>query len=400
MLYSLALIFIFALIFASICQRLKLPRIVGMLFTGILLGPFVFNALNDTILFISADLRQLALIIILLKAGLSLNFSDLEKVGRPAFLMSFIPALFEIAAFYFFAPLLFNISSIDALLMGSVIAAVSPAVIVPRMIELIEKKYGTKKSIPQLILASSTCDDIFVILLFSTFLSMSLAGNMDFLNLINIPTSITTGVIIGCSCGYLLAEFFEYCFSKKHFIRNSVKIIIMLSIAFLLVYFEKALENYLSYSALLAIICMACMLKYKSIGIVSKRLSDKFGKLWIAAELILFVLVGAAVDINYALSAGVMVIIMLSISLLFRVGGVFISLSLTNLSYKERLFCAFAYLPKATVQAAIGAIPLSLGLESGNLILSAAVFSILLTAPLGAFLIDKFYHILLTEDNK
>ena len=398
MLTSLSLIFLVGLAMGAICQRLKLPRIIGMLATGIVLGPYVLDMLDPSILSISSELRKMALIIILIKAGLSLDLSDLKKVGRPAVLLSFVPATFELMGYIVCAPLILGVSRVDAAVMGAVLAAVSPAVVVPRMVSLIEKRYGTKKAIPQMILAGASCDDIFVIVLFTTFLSMAQGGSVSVTNFINIPVSIVLGVILGAVTGWGLYLFFETSYAHKHCVRNSMKVIIVLGFSFLLVSIESWLEGKVAISGLLAVVSMACVLKLKSTAFVSKRLSEKFGKLWLAAEVILFVLVGAAVDIRYMLGAGIAAVVMIITALLFRTAGVLICLIKTPLSAKERLFCVIAYLPKATVQAAIGSVPLAAGLPSGNIILSVAVLAIIITAPLGALGIDSSYKRLLEKE--
>ncbi len=398
MLTSLAYIFLVGLSMAAICQKLKLPRIIGMLITGIVLGPYVLDLLDPSILSISAELRQMALIIILLKAGLSLNLSDLKKVGRPAIMMSFVPASFEILAFFIFAPYLLGVTRIEAAVMGAVLGAVSPAVVVPRMVQLIESKYGTEKSIPQMIMAGASCDDIYVIVLFSTFVSMAQGGKAQIMDFINIPVSIILGILLGAIAGFLLSSFFETAYAHKHCVRNSVKIIIILGVSFLLMAIETWAEGYVSISGLLAVMSMACVLKLKSVAFVSKRLSEKLGKLWIAAEVILFVLVGAAVDIRYTMKAGLAAVGMIFIALAFRAIGVSICLIKTNLTAKERLFCVIAYMPKATVQAAIGSVPLAMGLPCGQIVLSVAVLAIIITAPLGAIGIDYSYKKLLSKE--
>ena len=397
MLTSLAFIFLVGLAAAAICQQLKLPRIIGMLITGIILGPYVLDLLDPSILSISSELRQMALIIILLKAGLSLDLSDLKKVGRPAVLMSFVPASFEILAFFLFAPHILGIKPIEAAVMGAVLAAVSPAIVVPRMVRLMDQNYGTDKSIPQLILAGASCDDIFVIVLFSTFSNMAQGGNAHLMDFVNIPVSILFGIVLGGITGYLLSLFFETAHAHKHCVRNSMKVIIVLGISFLLMAIETWMKDIVSISGLLAVVSMACLLKIKSTTFVSKRLSDKFGKLWLAAEVILFVLVGAAVDIRYTLNAGGAAILMILVALLFRSVGVAICLIRTRLTKKERFFCILSYLPKATVQAAIGSVPLAMGLPCGQIVLSVAVLGILITAPLGAILIDCTYKKLLCQ---
>ena len=368
-----------------------------MIVTGILLGPYVLDWLDPQILGISSELRQSALIIILIKARLSLDLSDLKKVGHPAVLMSFLPASFEILGYVLFAPLLLGISRIEAAVMGSVLGAVSPAVVVPRMLRLMEEKRGTEKSIPQLIMAGASCDDIFVIVLFTAFVGMAQGGKARLLDFVNIPVSILLGIAIGAASGFLLALLFEKAYAHGHLIRNSVKVIVILGVSFLLIAIETLAKQWIAVSGLLAVVGMACVLKIRSIDCVTKRLSEKFGKLWLAAEVILFVLLGAAVDIRYTLSAGIAAVGMIFIALLFRAVGTALCLVGTPLSMKERLFCIIAYLPKATVQAAIGSVPLAMGLSCGSIVLSVAVLGILITAPLGALGIDLTYKKLLEE---
>ena len=398
MLTSLALIFLVGLAMGAICQKLKLPRIIGMLATGIVLGPYVLDLLDPSILSISADLRKMALIIILLKAGLSLNLDDLKKVGRPAIMMSFVPASFEIIGYLLFAPAILGITRVEAAVMGSVLAAVSPAVVVPRMVQLMETKYGTEKAIPQMIMAGASCDDIFVIVLFTTFLGMAQGGSADIKAFANIPVSIILGIILGAIAGYLLYLFFETAYAKKHYVRNSMKVIIVLGFSFLLIAIEGWLEGKIAVSGLLAVVSMACVLKMKCTAFVSRRLSEKFGKLWLAAEVILFVLVGAVVDIRYTLEAGLAAIAMIFVALIFRSFGVLLCTVKTDLSAKERAFCVIAYLPKATVQAAIGSVPFAAGLPCGKIVLSVAVMAIIITAPLGAFGMDLTYKKFLTKE--
>ncbi len=398
MLTSLAYIFLVGLSMAAICQKLNLPRIIGMLVTGIILGPYVLDLLDPSILSISADLRQMALIIILLKAGLSLNLSDLKKVGRPAMMMSCVPASCEILGFLLFAPYILGVTRIDAAVMGAVLGAVSPAVVVPRMVQLMEKKYGTAQSIPQLIMAGASCDDIFVIVLFTTFVNMAQGGSAHIMDFINIPVSIVLGIILGAAAGYILSLFFETAYAHKHCVRNSMKVIIVLGVSFMLMAVETWLKGIISVSGLLAVVSMACVIKVKSITFVTKRLSEKFGKLWLAAEIILFVLVGAAVDVRYTLSAGLAAVLMIFIGLIFRSIGVAVCLLGTSITWKERMFCVIAYLPKATVQAAIGSVPLAMGLPCGQIVLSVAVLAILITAPLGAIGIDLTYKRLLQKE--
>lgn len=398
MLTSLALIFLVGLAMAAIVQQLKLPRIIGMLITGIVVGPYVLDWLDPSILSISADLRQMALIIILLKAGLSLNLSDLKKVGRPAVMMSFVPASFEILGYVLLAPRLLGVTVMEAAVMGAVLGAVSPAVVVPRMVNLMETGYGTKQGIPQMILAGASCDDIFVIVLFTTFTGMAQGGTPKVMDFANIPISIVLGVALGAGVGWLLSSFFETAYAHRHCVRNSTKVIVVLGVSFTLMAVETWLEGVVSVSGLLAVVSMACVVKIKSPTSVSQRLSEKFGKLWIAAEVLLFVLVGAAVDVRYTLGAGGAAVLMIACALLFRAVGVCLCVAGTKLTRKERLFCVIAYLPKATVQAAIGSVPLAMGLSCGPIVLSVAVLGILITAPLGAIGMDLTHQTLLTRD--
>ncbi|MGM9607285.1 MAG: cation:proton antiporter [Oscillospiraceae bacterium] len=399
MLTSLALIFLVGLSLAAICQRIKLPRIIGMLIAGILLGPYVLDLFDSSILNISAELREMALVIILIKAGLSLNIGDLKKVGRPAVLMAFLPAVFEILAFVLFAPMILGINRVEAAVMGAMLGAVSPAVVVPRMVQLMEEKYGTEKSIPQMILAGASLDDVFVIVLFTTFVSMAQGGTAKLSDFINIPVSILLGIGLGAAAGFLLAWFFETSYSHKHLVRNSLKVIIVLGTAFVLLAVEDWLSGIVSVSGLLAVMSMALVLAMRSVPEVTASLQDKYGKLWLVAEVILFVLVGAAVDIRYTLEAGLGAVLMIVIGLSFRSIGVWLCMFGTNLNRKERLYCVIAYLPKATVQAAIGSVPLALGLPCGTIVLSVAVLSILITAPLGAIGMDLSYQALLSKES-
>lgn len=395
MLVSFGLIIIFGLIFGFFCKKLKIPALIGMLFTGIILGPFVLNLIDSKTLNISSELRQIALIVILIKAGLSLDISDLKRIGKSAILLSFLPASFEILAYFIFARIFFKIRSVDALLMGSVLAAVSPAVVVPRMVKLIEEKRGVEKSIPQMILAGASCDDIFVLVLFSSFLSMAKGEDVSFVSLVNVPISIILGIIVGAIIGYILYIVFEFFYKKGDMIRNSTKLIIILAISFLLVAMENILKDKIAFSSLLAVIAMSCVFKIKANYEVSSRLSEKFGKLWIFAEVLLFVLVGAEVNIFYIRKLGFTSIVMIFLALIIRSLGTLLSISGSNLNKKEKLFTVFSYMPKATVQAAIGAVPLANGLSSGEIILSMAVLGILITAPIGAIFIDNFNQKLL-----
>lgn len=399
MLTSLALVFLLGLAAAALCSRIGLPRIIGMLLTGILIGPYVLNWLDDSILSISSALRQMALIIILIKAGLSLNLSDLKKVGRPAVMMACVPASCEILAFFLLAPHILGINRIEAAVMGAVLGAVSPAVVVPRMVQLMEEKRGTGQGIPQMILAGASCDDIYVIVLFSTFVGMAQGGSANMMDFVNIPVSIALGVALGAAVGLLLHLFLETAYRHGCYVRNSTKVILILGLSFLLMAVETWLKGIVSVSGLLAVMSMACVLKIKSPEKVTKRLSAKFGKLWIAAEAILFVLVGAAVDIRCAAQAGAAAVLMIALALVFRAVGVSLCMLGTGLNRKERLFCVIAYLPKATVQAAIGSVPLSMGLPCGQLVLSVAVLAILITAPLGAVGIDRTAGRLLVQES-
>ena len=393
MLTSLAYIFLLGLSLGYIFNKLRLPALLGMLFTGIILGPYALNLLDPSILSISADLRQLALVIILTRAGLALDLDDLKKVGRPALLMCFVPACFEIAGMVLLAPSLLGISVLEAALMGTVIAAVSPAVIVPKMLFLMENKIGTKKSIPQLIMAGASVDDVFVIVLFTAFTGLLSGGEVSSASFLQIPIAIVTGLAAGILLGLVLSIYF-----KRFHMRDSVKVLILLSISFLLVAMEKLLKGTLPVSGLLAVMGMSATL-LKTYGLLAKRLSAKFNKLWVGAEILLFVLVGATVDIKYAVAAGFAAVLLIFGVMIFRLSGVYVSLLKTPLTKKERVFCMIAYMPKATVQAAIGSIPLALGLSCGKIVLTVAVLAILITAPLGAFGVDISYKKFLEHDN-
>ena len=374
-----------------ICQKIKLPSLLGMLITGIVLGPYVLNLLDDSILGISAELRKIALIIILTRAGLGLDLSGLKKIGRPAVLMCFVPASFELIGMILLAPKLMGLTALEAAIMGAVLAAVSPAVVVPRMVKLMDEGYGVNEGIPQLILAGASVDDVYVIVLFSTFVGMMQGEGASILKFVNIPISIFLGIAIGLLIGVLLAYFF-----KKMHIRDTSKVLIILSISFLLVVMEDKLSTPITFSALIAIMFIGIGLQKKR-ETVAKRLSVKYGKLWVAAEVFLFVLVGATVNIGYLGKVGVKALIVIIGALVFRMFGVFVCLLGTSLKRKERLFTMLAYTPKATVQAAIGGIPLALGFTCGDLVLTVAVLAIVLTAPLGAFAIDLSYKKLLNR---
>ncbi|MBU3203877.1 cation:proton antiporter [Clostridium algidicarnis] len=391
MLFSLALILIIGFTLSGILNRLRLPGILGMLVTGVILGPFVLNLISPDILNISKDLRQIALIVILSRAGLSLDVKDLKKVGRPAILMCFVPATFELVAITLLAPILFKVSYIEAAIMGTVLAAVSPAVVVPRMLKVMEGGYGKEKSIPQLILAGASVDDVYVIVLFTAFMGMYQGKGFSVLSLAAVPISIVVGLAIGILSGLLLV----FLFKKLH-IRDTVKILIILSVSFLFVTLESEVKAYIPMSGLLAVMALGGTI-LKKYEVLAKRLSNKFSKVWVGAEILLFVLVGAAVDIRFVSDAGLMAVILILSALIFRICGVYICLIKTKLTNREKLFCAIAYLPKATVQAAIGSIPLSAGVLAGNTILTVAVLAILITAPIGAIGIDRTYKKLLIK---
>lgn len=390
MLLSIALILIVGMSMGWICKKVKLPGLLGMLITGIVLGPYVLNMLDESILGISAELRKIALIIILTRAGLGLDLSGLKKIGRPAVLMCFVPASFEMIGMILLAPKIMGMTVLEAAIMGAVLAAVSPAVVVPRMVRLMDEGYGTEKGIPQLILAGASVDDVYVIVLFSTFTGMMQGKGASFVSFINIPVSIFLGIAIGFVIGAGLA----FYFAKVH-IRDTQKVLIILSISFMLVVAEDSLATPITFSALIAVMFIGIGIRKKREN-VAERLSVKYGKLWVAAEVFLFVLVGATVNIQYLGNVGIKALVVIIGALIFRMMGVFICLIKTNLKWRERLFTMMAYTPKATVQAAIGGIPLSLGFDCGNTVLTVAVLAIVLTAPLGAFAIDFSYKKLLS----
>ena len=391
MLLSIALILLVGMFMSWICQKIKLPGLLGMLATGVVLGPYVLNLLDVSILGISSELRKIALIIILTRAGLGLDLSGLKKIGRSAVMMCFVPASFELLGILLFAPKLLGISLLEAAIMGAVLAAVSPAVVVPRMVKLMEEGYGVNEGIPQLILAGASVDDVYVIVLFSTFVGMMQGKGASVISFVNIPVSIILGIAIGLVIGILLAYFFE----KVH-IRDTTKVLIILSISFLLVTIEDNMTTAITFSALIAIMFIGIGLQRKR-EVVAKRISAKYGKLWVGAEVFLFVLVGATVNIGYLGKVGIKAVLLIAGALLFRMLGVFVCLLGTGLRGKEKAFVMMAYTPKATVQAAIGGVPLSLGFACGDIVLTVAVLAIVLTAPLGAFAIDLSYKKLLDK---
>lgn len=389
MLVSFAYIFLLGLSMGYIFNRLRLPALLGMLISGIILGPYALNALSPSLLSVSVELRQIALVIILMRAGLALDINDLKRVGRPALLMCFVPACFEIAGMMLVAPALLDISLLNAAVMGTVVAAVSPAIIVPKMLYLMENQIGTRKSIPQMIMAGGSVDDVFVIVLFTAFTTLSLGGEVSAASFVQIPVSIVTGLALGIGVGWLLSRYF-----RRFHMRDSIKVLIMMSLAFLFLGLEGWLKGIVLISGLLAVMAMGATL-LKTYPLLAKRISPKYSKLWVAAEILLFVLVGATVDIKFALAAGLAAVGVIFIVLLFRMVGVFVCMIHTDLTLRERLFCMIAYLPKATVQAAIGSLPLAMGLPCGKIVLTVAVLAILITAPLGAFGIDMTYKRLL-----
>lgn len=394
MLLSLSLIILCGLALGGIMQKFRLPALLGMMFTGILLGPYVLNLMDPSILSISSDLRQIALIVILMRAGLALDLTDLKKVGRPAILMCFLPATFELSAVVLFAPLLLGVSYLEAAIMGAVLAAVSPAVVVPRMLRLMETGYGRNRSIPQLIMAGASVDDIYVIILFTSFTGMSQGEGFDWISLARLPLSILLGLALGAAAGLATV----WLFRKIH-MRDTVKILLLFGISFLFVTLESAVKSYVPVSGLLAVMALGATI-LKKYAPLARRMSSKYSKIWVAAELMLFVLVGAAVDVGSVLNAGWAAICLIAAALIFRMAGVFFCLIRSGLNPREKLFTAIAYLPKATVQAAIGSIPLSLGMSAGNTILTVAVLAILITAPLGALGIDFTHKKLLTRMEK
>lgn len=391
MLKSIALIMLIGMSAGWVCRKVKLPGLLGMLFTGIILGPYVLNLLDSSILLVSADIRKIALVIILTRAGLTLNLEDLKKVGRPAFLMCFVPATFEMIGMIILAPRMLDVSLIEAAVIGAVVAAVSPAVVVPEMIKIMEDGYGTKQGIPQLILAGASVDDVYVIVMFTAFTSLAQGSNVSVMSFVNIPLSIMFGIIIGIIIGKALAVVW-----KKVHIRDTVKAAIFLSVALLLVGVEASLNTPITFASLISVMFIGIALK-KDRPEVAFRLSQKYNKMWVWAEVMLFVLVGATVDIGYVAYAGVSAIVIIIGALIFRMAGVALCMAGTKLKLKERAFCMLAYTPKATVQAAIGGVPLSMGLACGNTVLIVAVLAIIITAPLGAFAIDMTYRKLLKK---
>lgn len=386
MLISITCILFSGMFFGFLCKKIRFPSLFGMILAGILIGPHVLDLIDDSVLNISAEIRKIALIIILIRAGLKLSFEDLKKVGRPAILMCFVPAAFEVLGMILFAPRLLGITVTEAAVLGAVVGAVSPAVIVPRMIKLIDEGYGTDKGIPQMILAGASVDDVFVIVLFTTFTSLAKGEGVQVGSFVKIPISIVTGIAVGLIVGWILVIYFE----KIH-MRDSVKLLIILGITFLLTFVEDEFGKVLPFASLISVMALGLMIKRKN-SKLAVRLSLKFDKLWVPAEIFLFVLVGASVAIDSLRMAGLDAVILIWLVLIFRMLGVWICLIHTKLRVKERLFCMLAYTPKATVQAAIGGLPLAMGLSCGEIVLTVSVVAILLTAPLGAFAIDLTYR--------
>lgn len=389
MLFSIALLLLGGMFAGWLCRKLRLPALLGMILVGVLAGPAVLDLIDGSILGISSQLRKIALIIILSRAGLTLNLEDLKKNGRPAVLMCFVPAAFEITGMTLLAPVLLPVTRLEAAVMGSVVAAVSPAVIVPKMIKLMEEGYGVRKGIPQIILAGASVDDVFVIVLFSAFTSLAQGKEISVISFVNIPVSILLGAVIGMVLGYALASYFQ-----RVGVRDAVKLLVFLSVSFLLTAAEGSLHTGITFSGLIAVMFMGIGLQRKKMD-SAKMLSGKFNQMWVFAEVILFTLVGASVDISYVSSAGLAAVILIFAVLVFRMLGVCLCMAGTKLNWKERIFCMLAYMPKATVQAAIGGLPMAMGLPCGKIVLTVAVLAIFITAPLGAFLIDATYQKLL-----
>ena len=391
MLVDIGIIFILGIVFAKFAEKIGLAPIIGMLIAGILISPNQLGLVSDNIVNISSDLRQIALVTILSRAGLSLNFDKLKKVGRPAILLSFVPASIEMLGIIIFGQMIFKVDTIDAGILAAVLAAVSPAIVVPRMIRLMNEGYGKDKHIPEMILAGASVDDVFVIVFFSSFLALKTGGNLSFMNFLNIPISIITGIILGLIIGKILGKILV-----RFEIDPIYKAMIFISFGFLTLRFQEIVEDYIAISALISIMTAGMAINMEDERLTSDLLGS-FGRLWKVFEVFLFVLVGISVDMAYVKEAGFLAVLLILIGLIFRMVGVNISLIGTNLNKDERLFTSFAYLPKATVQAAIGPVALSMGLASGNLILSVSVIAILVTAPLGAILTDKTYDKLLKK---
>ena len=387
MLTSIALLWLLGMALGAAARKLHLPALVGMLLAGILLGPFGADLLSPALLSVSADLRRLALI--LLRAGLSLDLGSLRRSGRSAVLLCFLPAACEVLGMVLLAPRLLGVSVLDAAILGAVVGAVSPAVIVPRMLDLMEAGYGTEQGIPQMVLAGASVDDVFVVVLFSSFTGMASGGRFSPAALAGVPVSILLGAALGLGLGGLLARFFA-----RFPLRDSAKAILLLALSILLTALEDRLGSRVPFSGLLAVLGTGLGL-YRRQPAAAQRLAAKFGRLWVAAEILLFALVGAQLNLEYAAASGRTAVLLVLGALCFRALGVLLCMAGGPLNPKERLFAVLAYLPKATVQAAIGGVPLAMGLSCGQVVLTVAVIAILLTAPLGAFAIDVSYRRLL-----
>lgn len=390
---SLFIIFGGGILGGFIFEKIHLPKLVWYIILGILIGPSLLNFVDDTLLSISPYLRQIALVIILTRSGLSLDIQNLKKIGRPAILMCFLPACFEIAGITIFAPILLGISHLEALLLGSVLAAVSPAVVVPRMIRLKEKEYGKERCVPELVMAGASCDDIFVIVLFYSFKNLVSTSTLDAWSIAQIPISIVSGIAVGIIVGLLMALIIRHLKLDK-----MIHVVLMLGLSFGMLSLENALKPYFSLSSLLAIIVMALVVGIFRKG-EAKEIQKSYNGLWQGFEILLFALVGIATDVHYAFSKeGAIIVGLVFIALVFRSLGVICCVIATKFNWKEKLFIVISYLPKATVQASIGAIALNEGLDCGTLVLTAAVVAILITAPLGAILMDSLYKKLLIRD--
>lgn len=395
MFLSLFIILFFGFLGGLFFEKIKMPKLVWYLILGILIGPSFLNVVDDSLLNISSYLRQIALVIILTRSGLSLDLKTLKEIGRPAILMCFLPATFEIIGITIFGPILLKISYFEALLLGSVLAAVSPAVVVPRMIYLKENNYGTKHHVPELIMAGSSCDDIYVIILFYAFKNFVLMNNFEVMSLLQIPVSILLGIGVGIMLGFLIRILF-----KKIALANQIKIIVLLSISFGLIALEQIIKSYISFSSLLAIIVIGIVIN-KTNAKEAEEIQKGYNSLWSGFEILLFTLVGCATDAKLAFSKeGAIVLGLIVIALIFRSLGVIICVILTKYTWKEKIFLIISYLPKATVQASIGGIALTEGLACGSIVLTAAVISILFTAPIGAILMDNLYKKLLINDEE
>ena len=386
MLFSFAMMILVSVVFAMIMRKVGLPNLLGYLLTGIILGPFVFNVIDTTTFQISSDIRQIALMIILMRAGLNLQISDLKKVGSSALLMCFVPASFEILGLMILAPIFLHLDLLNAAILGTVLAAVSPAVVVPLMLRLMDEGYGTKEGIPQLIMAGASMDDVYVIVLFTSLLTLAKSGEFNALSLLRIPTSILFGIVSGIVLGYVLCKLYRLLK-----LPTGIELASMFAIGMVLITIERIMTGMIGFSGLLAIMALTATIRH-----IKPEMADKYSavlaKLWQPAEIFLFALVGASVRIDYALSFGPVVLVVIILALVFRILGVYLSIMKTKFNMKERIFTMGAYLPKATVQAAIGGLTLEAGLASGELILTAAVTAILFTAPLGAIFISLTYR--------